>query len=102
MSDASHARQITNLDRLVRDAGNLPATDFQRWLSAKRLAETWLPSFYHPKFDVIDATLVDPAQRWVRLGDVVEQFSPPGGISSGTYDCMVGGCHGNFIANFGN
>ena len=77
MSDASHARQITNLDRLVRDAGNLPATDFQRWLSAKRLAETWLPSFYHPKFDVIDATLVDPAQRWVRLGDVVEQFSPP-------------------------
>src|SRR4051812_184076 len=77
MSDVSNVGRITNPDGLARDVPDRLSPDFQRWLSAKQLTDTWLPSFYHPRFDVIDATLADPAQRWVRLGDLVQQFSAP-------------------------
>jgi signal transduction histidine kinase len=52
MSDVPNVGQITNPDRLARDGPDRPSPDFQRWLAAKQLTETWLPSFYHPRFEV--------------------------------------------------
>lgn len=77
MSDVPNVGQITNPDRLARDEADRPAADCQRWVPARQLAETWLPGFYDPRFDVIEATLADPAQHWVSLGDLLQLYSVP-------------------------
>ena len=53
-----------------------PSSEVLRWIAPERLTETLLPGYFHPKYDAVDSFLTDSTERWVRLGDLVQEFSP--------------------------
>ena len=85
MSNEPRARSATELDEVAHEGAGAPSSDVLRWVAPERLTETFLPSYFHPKYDAIESSLADSSVHWVRLGDLVEQFSaltpPPSGIS---------------------
>ena len=75
MGDQVHSRHGTaQSGRAGEDENQIP--DVCRWIVPQCLTETWLPNYFHPKYDLIESSLTESSQRWIRLGDLVEQFSP--------------------------
>ena len=39
------------------------------------MVEVWLPDYFRPEYDTLDESLADASLRWVKLGDLVAQYS---------------------------
>lgn len=76
MSDEPHTLSADDLGPGLHGDVDPPSKFVQRWVAPSRMAETWLPSYFHLQYDVIDRSLADASRRWARLGDLVEQHAP--------------------------
>lgn len=85
MGDQAYSRAGT-AQLMGAGAGGVQIPDVCRWIAPQYLAETWLPNYFHPRYDSIESSVTESSQRWIRLGDLVEQFSPaphPSGLRVG-------------------